>query len=89
MTYYCVAKKKTNSYPTGTIFRVWKGLNNTVYAIKQNFGNDPITLKAITINVGQPFTYSINTAKNIFTNPSKDLDDVIEDAILICEANYN
>ena len=85
-TYYAVAKKKTQGHTAGSIFRVYR--DDAVYAIKQKFTNHPITLKTMAVDVGSPIAYSVEMARRTFTSPSKDLDSVIEESIMICEATY-
>jgi hypothetical protein len=87
MAYYTAAKKKTQGFTVGTIFRVWAE-GDTVYALKQNFENHPVTLKVIAIDNVQLFTYSKEMARRVFIKPSKDLEDVIEESIMLCEAAY-
>lgn len=86
--YYAAAKKKTQGHNAGAIFKVWRQANGTVYAIKQNFGNETVTMKAITIDVGQPIAYSVEMARRTFTRPSTDIESVIEESIEICESTY-
>lgn len=86
-TYYAVAKKKTQGHNAGSIFKVWRDCD-TVCAQKQNFTNHPITLKVMSVGVGDIISYSVDMARRTFTKPTKDLDDAVEEAIMICEANY-
>lgn len=86
--YYAAAKKKTQGHKAGAIFKVWRQSNGTVYAIKQNFTNHPVTLKVMTVNIGEPIAYSVEMARRTFTRPCTDIEAVIEESIMICEATY-
>ena len=80
MPYFAATKAETENHKAGTIFRVWsKG--STVYAATYNFGNN-------WIEIGEPSTYTKEMARRLFTSPSTDIDSVIEESIMICEATY-
>lgn len=86
-TYYAAAKKKTQCHTAGTIFKVWRD-GDTVCAQKQNFTNHPITLKVMAVGVGDIIAYSVEMARRTFTRPCTDIEAVIEESIMICEATY-
>lgn len=86
-TYYAAAKKKTQGHNAGSIFKVWRD-GDAVCAQKQNFTNHPVTLKVMAVGVGDIIAYSVEMARRTFTRPCTDIEAVIEESIMICEATY-
>ena len=90
MNWYTVAKKETQGFRAGSVFKTWKdGIEqDTVWVVKQNFSYNPATGLTVGINIGNPMKYSKLYARKIFTTPVRNLEDAMEESVMQCEANY-
>ena len=82
---YAVAKKSTNGYPAGAVFKLLKEPNGTVIAFKQNFATSKLTNKLIGVSIGQYFTYTAESAQRIFTKPVDDIVEAVAESFVITE----
>lgn len=82
---YAVAKKRTNGYPVGAVFKLIKEPNGTFIAFKQNFATSKFTNNLIGVSIGQYYTYTAESVQRIFTKPVDDIVEAVAQSFAITE----
>lgn len=86
--WYTAAKVEFGSTKVGTIFIVSKTMEGKVLARRVKFTNHPVTFKTLIVPSEETIEFTQSAAKHRFITPSKDMDSVIEESIMLCEGAY-
>lgn len=86
--WYTAAKVEVGNTKVGTIFVVSKTKEGEVLARRAKCTSHPVTFKTVIVPTDEIIRLTVSAARHRFIKPSKDIDDIVEESIMLYEGAY-